>query len=89
MVKGQNKIPLLTLNGILLNITMQTLPVAYKPSNDIISNSNITKILNKFNLSYEEFLEKSIKDPEWFWIEFFNDINFKWLKFPDKIVEFF
>ncbi len=67
---------------------MQTLPVAYKPSNDIISNSNITKILNKFNLSYEEFLEKSIKDPEWFWIEFFNDINFKWLKFPDKIVEF-
>lgn len=67
---------------------MQTIPIAYKPSNDIIINSNITKILNKFNLSYEEFLDKSIKEPEWFWTEFFNDINFKWLKFPDKIVEF-
>lgn len=66
---------------------IEKLPIAYKPTNDIISNSNITKILNKFNLSYEEFLEKSIKDPEWFWTEFFNDINFKWLKFPEKIIE--
>jgi len=66
---------------------IEKLPIVYKPTNDIISNSNITKILNKFNLSYEEFLEKSIKDPEWFWTEFFNDINFKWLKFPEKIIE--
>jgi acetyl-CoA synthetase len=66
---------------------IEQLPIVYKPTNDIISNSNITKILNKFNLSYEEFLEKSIKDPEWFWTEFFNDINFKWLKFPEKIIE--
>ncbi len=66
---------------------IEKLPIVYKPTNDIISNSNITKILNKFNLSYEEFLEKSIKDPEWFWTEFFNDINFKWLKFPEKILE--
>jgi len=66
---------------------IEHLPIVYKPTNDIISNSNITKILNKFNLSYEEFLEKSIKDPEWFWTEFFNDINFKWLKFPEKIIE--
>jgi acetyl-CoA synthetase len=66
---------------------IENLPIVYKPTNDIISNSNITKILNKFNLSYEEFLEKSIKDPEWFWTEFFNDINFKWLKFPEKILE--
>jgi acetyl-CoA synthetase len=66
---------------------IEKLPIAYKPTNDIISNSNITKILNKFNLIYEEFLEKSIKDPEWFWTEFFSDINFKWLKFPEKIIE--
>jgi len=66
---------------------IEKLPIAYKPTNDIISNSNITKILNKFNLSYEEFLEKSIKDPEWFWTEFFSDINLKWLKFPEKIIE--
>jgi acetyl-CoA synthetase len=66
---------------------IEKFPIAYKPTNDIISNSNITKILNKFNLSYEEFLEKSIKDPEWFWTEFFSDINFKWLKFPEKIIE--
>ena len=67
---------------------IEKLPVFYKPNQDIINNSNITKILNKFNLTYKEFLEKSISDPEWFWTEFFNDINFKWLKFPDKIVEY-
>ncbi|MGC8734582.1 MAG: AMP-binding protein [bacterium] len=67
---------------------IDNLEIAYKPNSDIINNSNITKILNKFNITYEQFLEKSINEPEWFWTEFFNDINFKWIKFPDKIVEF-
>jgi acetyl-CoA synthetase len=59
----------------------------WKPSEDIIKKSNLYRILEEENLTYEEFLKKSFYDYEWFWRRFFKDINFKWEKDFEKVLD--
>ncbi|MFN4219989.1 MAG: AMP-binding protein [bacterium] len=70
-----------------METTLENLKVAYVPKKEIIENSNIYKILQEEKITYEEFIEKSYQDYQWFWNRFFKDIDFKWIKYPDKIVE--
>ena len=66
---------------------MEELRIEWEPSEEIIKNSNLYKILKEENLTYEEFLEKSFYDYEWFWRRFFKDINFKWEKDFEKVLD--
>ncbi len=70
-----------------MELNIENLKIAYLPTEQIINTSNLYKILQEENLTYEEFYKKSITDAEWFWNRFFKDINFKWIKYPYKIVE--
>jgi len=70
-----------------MEINIENIKIAYLPTQEIIQNSNLFKIMTEENLTYEQLYEKSIKDEEWFWNRFFKDINFKWFKYPEKIVE--
>lgn len=70
-----------------MEINIENIKIAYFPTQEIIQNSNLFKIMTEENLNYEQLYEKSIKDEEWFWNRFFKDINFKWFKYPEKIVE--
>lgn len=70
-----------------MEINIENIKIAYFPTQEIIQNSNLFKIMTEENLTYEQLYEKSIKDEEWFWNRFFKDINFKWFKYPEKIVE--
>jgi len=63
------------------------LKIEWEPTDEIIKNSNIYKVLKDENLTYESFLEKSFSDYEWFWRRFFKDINFKWDKEFDKVID--
>ena len=70
-----------------MEINIENIKIAYFPTQEIIQNSNLFKIMTEENLTYEQLYEKSIKDEEWFWNGFFKDINFKWFKYPERIVE--
>ncbi len=59
----------------------------FKPSSEVVQNSNIKKWMDNYNIkSYEELLEKAGENPEWFWdeiageLEWFNPYNdiLKW-----------
>jgi len=70
-----------------MEINLEEIPIVYRPSEEILKESNLYKIMQEEKLSYEELYKRSIDDEEWFWKRFFKDINFKWFKEPDKIVE--
>lgn len=51
----------------------------FKPSSEIVENSNIKKWMDKYGIqSYEELLEKAEKNPEWFWDELAQELE--WFK---------
>ncbi|MCS6955934.1 MAG: AMP-binding protein [Candidatus Calescibacterium sp.] len=70
-----------------MEMNLENLKIVYTPTDEDIFNSNIYRILKEENINYQEFYEKSVKDEDWFWKRFFNDIQFKWFKYPDRIVE--
>ncbi len=61
--------------------------VEWEPSQDIVERSNLHGILKREGLTYEEFLEKSFRDPEWFWKMTLKDLNFVWDREPDKVLD--
>ncbi len=63
------------------------LKVEWEPSEEIVKKSNIYRILQRENLSYEEFLRRSNEDPEWFWRTTLEDLNFKWDREPERILD--
>ncbi|MTK64290.1 MAG: acetate--CoA ligase [Methanobacterium sp.] len=51
----------------------------FKPSIEFVENSNISKWMEKHNIdNYEELLEFAEKDPEWFWDDLSNELE--WFK---------
>ncbi|MCS7244767.1 MAG: AMP-binding protein [candidate division WOR-3 bacterium] len=61
--------------------------IEWYPSDEVIKNSNLYKILSEENLSYDDFIRKSAYDYEWFWRKFFEDINFVWEKEFEKVID--
>lgn len=70
-----------------METNLENIEIVYNPSEEDIKNSNLWKILSEENISYQEFYKRSITDEEWFWNRFFKDINFKWHRQPEKIVQ--
>ncbi len=58
----------------------------FKPSKEIVKNSNIKKWMEARDVSsYDELLEKAKKDPEWFWGELAEELD--WEKKWDNVLE--
>ncbi|MFN7182222.1 MAG: AMP-binding protein, partial [Planctomycetota bacterium] len=60
--------------------------IYWRPSEGYINNSNLKRILGKFNISYNDFFKRSIADPEWFWTAFLDDIGFIWFQHFRQVV---
>ncbi len=61
--------------------------IYWRPSIDYINNSNLKFILQKYNITYDEFFNRSINNPEWFWNTFLDEINFFWFKHFDRVLD--
>lgn len=58
----------------------------FKPSREIVENSNIKRWMDKHGIkNYEELLEKAKKEREWFWDEIAKELE--WFKPYKKILE--
>jgi acetyl-CoA synthetase len=58
----------------------------FEPSQEIVENSNIKKLMDKFNLkNYEELIEKSKDFREWFWNEMARELE--WFQPYERILE--
>lgn len=58
----------------------------FRPSNDLIKQSNIKKWMNDHNIGdYDELLLKASENPEWFWDEIANEL--KWFKHYKKVLK--
>lgn len=58
----------------------------FKPSKEFLEESNIAKWMKKHEIEdYESLLERTRKDPEWFWDEMAHDME--WFEDYDKILD--
>jgi acetyl-CoA synthetase len=55
--------------------------IVWKPSDDVVERANITRFMKKHGIeSYDELIERSTKDLEWFWDAIMEDLNIEWFK---------
>ena len=53
--------------------------IVWKPSKEYIEKANITKFMKKNNIrDYQELIEKSTDDIEWFWNAALTDMDIEW-----------
>ena len=44
--------------------------IVWKPTNDYVENSNITRFMKRYNIKdYDELIQKSTENIEWFWMQ--------------------
>ena len=61
---------------------------AWFPDDRWIENSNIYKQMKKYGIgTYEEFLNRSFHDYDWFWRAYFEDTGFVWFKEYERTVD--
>ncbi len=59
----------------------------YKPSNEVVENSNITAFMDKHSIDdYNELIRRSM-DIEWYWDIVNKDLKLRWFKDYTKIVD--
>ncbi len=62
--------------------------IVWKPTNDYVKNANITRFMKNHNIkNYEELIKKSIDDLEWFWDAVIKDLDIKWYKPYEKVLD--
>ena len=60
----------------------------WRPPPEIVEKSNVSIVLRELGLKdYREFLEKSIRDYEWFWGWLPNRLGIKWFKDFEKVLD--
>ena len=62
--------------------------IVWKPTADYIENANITRFMKKNNIKdYNQLMEKSTEDIEWFWDAALKDLNIEWYKPYEKVYD--
>lgn len=62
--------------------------IVWKPTEEYILNANITRFMKKHNIKdYKELIKKSTKNIEWFWDAVINDLDIKWYKPYNKVLD--
>ncbi|MCP5468227.1 MAG: acetate--CoA ligase [Deltaproteobacteria bacterium] len=60
----------------------------WHPDNQLIENSNIARFMKRENISdYAALIKKSTKDIEWFWNACLKDLDIKWQKPYEKLLD--
>lgn len=62
--------------------------IIWKPSEDFLQNSNISRFMKKHSIkSYQELIQKCKSDIEWFWNECLQDLDVKWFTPYTKVLD--
>lgn len=62
--------------------------IVWKPTNDYVENSNITRFMKRYNIKdYDELIQKSTEDIEWFWDAVMKDLNIEWFQPYEKVLD--
>ena len=62
--------------------------IVWKPSKEVVNNANITRFMKKHHIkNYDDLIERSTDDLEWFWDEVIKDLNIEWYKPYDKVLD--
>jgi len=62
--------------------------IVWKPTNDYVENSNITRFMKRYNIKdYDELIQKSTENIEWFWDAVMKDLNIQWFQPYKKILD--
>lgn len=66
----------------------EDLSVAWQPTADQIESANVTKFIRHHGLKdLDELLERSARDPDWFYPKFLETIDFRWYEKYHKVVD--
>jgi acetyl-CoA synthetase len=61
---------------------------AWYPNEDFLNNSSLARLTARLGLgSYEELRRASIEDVEWFWGVVAEDVGFRWLEEPERVLD--
>ncbi len=62
--------------------------IVWKPTNDYVENSNITRFMKRYNIKdYDELIQKSTENIEWFWDAVMKDLNIQWFQPYKKVLD--
>ena len=62
--------------------------IVWVPSKKYIENANITRFMKTHNIKdYDELIERSTRDIEWFWDAAVKDLGIEWFKPYEKILD--
>jgi len=62
--------------------------IVWTPSNDYIEKANITRFMRKYGIkSYEELIQHSTDDLEWFWDAVIKDLKIEWFQPYEKVLD--
>ena len=62
--------------------------IVWTPSNDYVEKANITRFMRKYGIkSYEELIQHSTDDLEWFWDAVIKDLKIEWFQPYEKVLD--
>lgn len=62
--------------------------IVWKPYGDYLEKSNITRFMHKHGIAdYETLIRRSCEDTEWFWTECLKDLQIRWQRPYDKLLD--
>ena len=62
--------------------------IVWTPTEEYVERANITRFMKKYNIKdYEELIKRSTEDIEWFWDAALKDLNIKWYKQYEKVLD--
>lgn len=62
--------------------------IVWKPYGDYLEKSNITRFMRKHGITdYETLIRRSCEDIEWFWTECLKDLQIRWQRPYDKLLD--
>ncbi|MCC6272479.1 MAG: AMP-binding protein [Deltaproteobacteria bacterium] len=62
--------------------------IVWKPYGDYLEKSNITRFMRKHGIAdYDALIRRSCEDTEWFWTECLKDLQIRWQRPYDKLLD--
>ncbi|RME26464.1 MAG: AMP-dependent synthetase, partial [Deltaproteobacteria bacterium] len=62
--------------------------IIWKPSEEMVEKANVTRFMRKHGISsYEQLVERSVQDIEWFWPAMLEDCGVEWFRKFDRLYD--
>jgi acetyl-CoA synthetase len=62
--------------------------IVWKPDPDVISRTNLQRFMDRFDLqSYDDLMQRSVRDPIWFWDAVLTDLDIQFYQPYDTILD--